>query len=69
MIFFILVAGSESVRKDWKEFVKDIEVIVWMVDSSANEARFQENSEALRDFLRLKVTKNIPVLFIANKQV
>lgn len=63
------MGGSELCRKYWKEFVKDIDVIVWVADSTADEARLQENSDAIREFLSLKVTKDIPVLFVANKQV
>lgn len=63
------VAGSESDRKDWENYVQqDTLVIVWVVDSTGSEARLQENSDALREFLSLKVTKDIPVLFVANKQ-
>ncbi|XP_022289395.2 uncharacterized protein LOC111101253 [Crassostrea virginica] len=62
------VGGSELCRKYWKEFVKNIHVIVWVVDSSATEERLQENSAVLKEFLDQPVTENIPVLFVANKQ-
>uniref|UniRef100_K1RTE0 ADP-ribosylation factor-like protein 2 n=1 Tax=Magallana gigas TaxID=29159 RepID=K1RTE0_MAGGI len=67
------VSGSESARKKWGNYVKqDPRVIVWVVDSTVDstgsEARLQENSDALREFLSLEVTKDIPVLFVANKQ-
>lgn len=68
------MSGSESARKKWGNYVKqDPRVIVWVVDSTVDstgsEARLQENSDALREFLSLEVTKDIPVLFVANKQV
>ena len=68
-IILFVVGGSELCRKYWKEFVKNIHVIVWLVDSSATEERLQENSAVLKEFLDQPVTENIPVLFVANKQV
>ena len=68
-IILFVVGGSELCRKYWKEFVKNIHVIVWVVDSSATEERLQENSAVLKEFLDQPVTENIPVLFVANKQV
>ncbi|XP_048747381.1 ADP-ribosylation factor 5-like [Ostrea edulis] len=62
------VGGSELCRNYWKEFVKGIHVIIWVADSAATEARVQESSDLLRDFLQLKVTNGIPILFVANKQ-
>lgn len=49
--------------------MKGIHVIIWVADSAATEARVQESSDLLRDFLQLKVTNGIPILFVANKQV
>ncbi|XP_061194226.1 uncharacterized protein LOC133202424 isoform X2 [Saccostrea echinata] len=62
------VGGSEMCRSYWKEFVKGIHVMVWVVDSTANEARLEENANELRKFLKLEAASNIPILFVASKQ-
>ncbi|XP_062601537.1 uncharacterized protein LOC134263236 [Saccostrea cucullata] len=62
------VGGSEMCRTYWKEFVKGIHVIVWVVDSTASKARLEENADELKRFLSLEAANNIPILFIASKQ-
>ncbi|KAL5021357.1 hypothetical protein ScPMuIL_000512 [Solemya velum] len=61
------VGGSESCRKYWKEFIRDIDVIVWTVDAS-NPVRLPESRQNLHILLEDRKTRGVPVLIVATKQ-
>ncbi|KAL3864481.1 hypothetical protein ACJMK2_006160 [Sinanodonta woodiana] len=61
------VGGAVDGRSYWREFLLDIDVVVWVVDSSASE-RFFESRCALHRFLRHPETRGLPVMIIASKQ-
>ncbi|KAK3094522.1 hypothetical protein FSP39_002834 [Pinctada imbricata] len=61
------LGGAPHFRAYWKEFVKNLDVIVYVVDS-ANRYRMQEAKDTLDTFLKEECTQDIPLLIIANKQ-
>lgn len=67
-IHLYVVGGSESCRKYWKEFIRDIDVIVWVVDAS-NPVRLPESRQNLHILLEDRKTRGVPVLIVATKQV
>eukprot|EP01088_Endostelium_zonatum_P022062 TRINITY_DN912_c0_g1_i1.p1 TRINITY_DN912_c0_g1~~TRINITY_DN912_c0_g1_i1.p1 ORF type:complete len:198 (-),score=41.60 TRINITY_DN912_c0_g1_i1:47-640(-) len=60
------LGGQAALRKGWKNYFVDIDVIVFVVDS-ADHARFQEAKIELEKLLVDKSLSQVPVLVLGNK--
>eukprot|EP00794_Sanderia_malayensis_P005379 gene5378-6052_t len=60
------VGGSEKYKEYWEYFVKDICILMYVVDSS-DEAKIPEASDALFHVLQMRQLENVPVIIVFTK--
>ncbi|NXG50091.1 ARL11 protein, partial [Psilopogon haemacephalus] len=61
------VGGQVSLRASWPDYLEDISVLIFVLDSS-DAARLPEAMEALEEALSHPSMAGVPVLLLANKQ-
>ena len=64
--FYCLPVGGKF-QSYWPNFVTDVSVIVYAIDSSSSE-RFDESKDALLGILSEDTLKEVPILLLACKQ-
>jgi len=58
------IGGTKKYREQWKILYNDVDVVIWVIDSSDNR-RIAETKQELNVILSL--TKKLPILFCLNK--
>ena len=66
-LIFREIGGRYRYRHQWNENIKDAKGLIWVLDS-IDRGRKTESKEELYKLLEREELKNIPLLFIANKQ-
>eukprot|EP00041_Stephanoeca_diplocostata_P016975 m.337214 g.337214 ORF g.337214 m.337214 type:complete len:186 (-) comp20547_c1_seq2:1605-2162(-) len=61
------IGGQRKIRPYWKHYYENVDVLVYVIDSS-DSARFEETGEELTELLQEEKLANVPVLIFANKQ-
>lgn len=60
------IGGSEAMRPCWKNYVKDVEGLVYLIDCT-DTSSFKTSMEALKSVLKAIGSKFIPLLILLNK--
>ncbi|XP_028322283.1 ADP-ribosylation factor-like protein 11 [Gouania willdenowi] len=61
------VGGQKTMRQNWRYYLDDCEVVVFVVDSS-DRSRMPEAHRALRRILKEEKLKDVPLMVLANKK-
>ncbi|XP_056619624.1 ADP-ribosylation factor-like protein 11 [Triplophysa dalaica] len=61
------VGGQKTMRSNWKFFLEECKVLVFVVDSS-DRARMGEAQKALKKILNDENMKGVPLMVLANKK-
>ena len=61
------VGGQAKMRQIWENYARNIQGIIWMIDSN-DSSRFAESKEELKNLLKIPACSSVPILILANKQ-
>lgn len=61
------IGGQKAIRKYWDQYIKDTDVLIYVVDSM-DTARMEEAKEELDKLMKREQLSKCPVLIYANKQ-
>lgn len=61
------LGGQKELQLLWDKYFLEAHGIIWVVDSS-DRARLSESIEAFNDIIKNELLKNLPLLFVINKQ-
>ena len=61
------LCGADRIRELWKKYYKNINVLMFVIDSNDKE-RFDDSVDELEFMLKQEELKNCAILIIANKQ-
>lgn len=61
------VGGQKTMRSNWKYYLEECKVLVFVVDSS-DRARMEEAQKALKKILNDEHLKGVPLMVLANKK-
>ncbi|XP_064631050.1 ADP-ribosylation factor-like protein 3 [Lineus longissimus] len=61
------IGGQRKLRPYWKNYYEDVDVLIYVIDSS-DQKRFEETGQELAELLEEEKLKGVPVLIFANKQ-
>ena len=61
------IGGSKEVRPYWKNYFKDVDGIIFVVDS-IDSRRYDEATRTFKTVLQDKRLASVPILVLANKQ-
>lgn len=61
------VGGQQKMRQVWCSFLENVDVLLYVVDSS-DKRRLEESKREFKLVLRSEFLKSIPVIVLANKQ-
>lgn len=61
------IGGQKKIRPYWKNYFENIDVLIYVIDSS-DKKRFDETGEELLELLEEEKLGSVPVLIYANKQ-
>lgn len=61
------VGGQAKMRQIWENYARNIQGIIWMIDSN-DSSRFAESKEELKNLLKIPACNSVPILILANKQ-
>jgi small GTP-binding protein len=68
MIRFYDLGGGKKIRDIWSQYYHDIHGIIYVIDASLPEDKFQETLEVFQSTLENKYLLGKPLLIFANKQ-
>ena len=60
------LGGHEAARKTWRNYVSDVDGIIYLVDSS-NAKRFEESRIELQGVLEMPELQKVPIVILGNK--
>ncbi len=60
------LGGHEAARKTWRNYVSDVDGIIYLVDSS-NSKRFEESRIELQGILEMPELEKVPIVILGNK--
>lgn len=60
------MGGHEAARKTWRNYVSDVDGIIYLVDSS-NHKRFEESRNELQGVLEMPELEKVPIVILGNK--
>ena len=60
------LGGHEAARKTWRNYVSDVDGIIYLVDSS-NVKRFEESRIELQGILEMPELEKVPIVILGNK--
>ena len=60
------LGGHEAARKTWRNYVSDVDGIIYLVDSS-NVKRFEESRVELQGVLEMPELQKVPIVILGNK--
>lgn len=60
------LGGHEAARKTWRNYVSDVDGIIYLVDS-ANNRRFEESRIELEGILEMPELEKVPIVILGNK--
>lgn len=61
------IGGQRKIRPYWRNYFEDIDVLIYVIDSS-DQKRFEETGLELSELLEEEKLLGVPVLIFANKQ-
>ena len=60
------IGGSSNIRPHWKNIYKNVDGIVYVVDSS-DQGRLAESTKALKEVLKAPQLDKLPIMVLAHK--
>lgn len=60
------MGGHEAARKTWRNYVSDVDGIIYLVDAS-NVKRFEESRNELQGVLEMPELEKVPIVILGNK--